>query len=178
VLIDEWGGLPPGHPATCKEDVSAKLAKPLRIPPSRFVAFDTAAPDPAVECRRIAEVLGRQGPIDLCILGLGTNGHVGMNEPGREVEPRAHVAKLAPATLRHPMLKTAPTRPLYGLTLGMGDILNSRQILLLVSGEHKKQALARLREPRVTTSFPASLLWLHDDASVLFDAASGGTTPK
>ena len=175
LLIDEWLGLPAGHPATCKEDVSAKLLRPLRISASRLVAFRSAAADPAAECLRISRWLASHGPIDICILGLGANGHIGMNEPADVFTPQAHVAKLAPASLRHPLLKDIPRKPSLGLSLGLREILASTQIFLLVSGPHKRRPLARLRELRAATPrFPASALWLHSRSTVFCDRAAAG----
>ena len=136
--IDEWGGLPPGSPATCKRDLESKLVEPLQVAANRFIAFETAARDVAEECRRIARSLARVGPIDVCILGLGTNGHVAMNEPGVAALPFPHKARLTGASQQHAMLKHLSRKPKYGMTLGMADILNSRKILLLVSGRHKR----------------------------------------
>src|SRR5258708_10106799 len=104
--------------------------------------------------------LAKNGPIDICILGLGLNGHVAMNEPAPELAPHAHVAALARSSLHHPMLKVLKSKPRYGLTLGMRDILASRLVLLLVNGTHKQAALKRLLQPAVTTDYPASFIWL------------------
>ena len=169
IQIDEWGGLAPGHPATCEADLRAKLLEPLGITDHRFIELRTNATDPAAECSRIARWLDANGPIDICILGLGINGHIAMNEPAAALAPHAHVAKLAPTSRHHAMLKTLKRKPHYGLTLGMGDILRSRRVLLLVNGKRKRTALRRLMKPVVTTRFPASFLWLHSDATILCD---------
>src|SRR5208282_565568 len=79
--IDEWGALPPGDPATCAADLRTKLLAPLGITPDRFTGLRTSAANPAAECGRITRWLAANGPIDICILGLGRNGHVAMNEP-------------------------------------------------------------------------------------------------
>jgi galactosamine-6-phosphate isomerase len=118
--------------------------------------------------------LYESGPLDLCILGLGRNGHVLMNEPAAEVTPFAHVARLAPSTRRHPTLRALKTPPRRGLTLGLGEILQSKAILLLVSGRHKSAALKRTLSGRVTTRCPASFLWLHPDVTVICDRAAAG----
>lgn len=166
--IDEWGGFPADHPASCARDLRAKLLEPLRVVPDRYTGFNTAA-EPAQECERMAEWLSRHGPIDICLLGLGVNGHVAMNEPAATVAPHAHVARLTRSSLNHAMLKQSRAKPRYGLTLGMGDILSSRMVLLLVNGQHKRAAMKRLLKPEVTTRFPASFLWLHPRATVLCD---------
>ena len=167
--IDEWGGLAQGHPASCDSDLRTKLIEPLGIAKNRYAGFRTEAADPAAECDRVARWLGVNGPIDICILGLGLNGHVAMNEPGETVTPQAHVARLTASSLKHSMLRQLRQKPRYGLTLGMGDIMSSRIVLLLVNGGHKRKAMRRLMAPQVTTRFPASFLWLHPHTIVMCD---------
>jgi galactosamine-6-phosphate isomerase len=176
--IDEWGGLTPGDPATCEADLRAKLLQPLRITRNHYQGFRTDTPDPGAECARIARWLAANGPIDLCILGLGSNGHVAMNEPANALRPHAHVAALAASSRKHAMLKDLAQKPRYGFTLGMADILRSRRILLLVNGKRKRLALKRLMRPRVTPRDPASFLWLHPDATVLCDREAAGAFPS
>ncbi len=176
IQIDEWGGLAPGDPATCRADLRAKLLEPLGISHDRFVGFRTRAADPEAECGRIARWLAGNGLIDVCILGLGRNGHVAMNEPAEVLAPCAHVAVLDESSRHHAMLKHVAKKPRYGFTLGMAEILRSRRILLLVNGRQKRQVLRRLMKPGVTTSFPASFLWLHPDATVLCDREAAGNS--
>lgn len=165
--IDEWGGMPRDNPATCEADLQKKLVEPLHVTADRYIGFRSDAPDPEAECRRIAAWLATNGPIDICILGLGVNGHIAMNEPAAACVPGPHVAKLATSSRKHALLKGLPEKPRYGLTLGMGDILRSREVLLLVSGKRKRAALKRLSKPLVTPRFPVSFLWLHMAAKVL-----------
>jgi galactosamine-6-phosphate isomerase len=174
VQIDEWAGLPPGSPARCEADLQRKLLDPLAINSDRYFGFQSHAPDPHAECARMKNWLGENGPIDICILGLGIYGHVAMNEPAPAFSLGPHVAKLSRSSQGHPLLDGLAKKPRSGLTLGMSDILRSRKILLLVSGRHKRAALNRLLQPQVTTRFPASFLWLHPDATVLCDRAAAG----
>jgi galactosamine-6-phosphate isomerase len=167
--IDEWGGLAPGDPATCAADLRMKLLEPLGITRNRFKGFRSDATDPGAECARIARWLAANGPIDICVLGLGRNGHVAMNEPAEALTPNVHVATLAESSQNHAMLNALAKKPRYGLTLGMADILRSRRILLLVNGNRKRPALRRLMKAGITTRFPASFLWLHPDATMLCD---------
>jgi galactosamine-6-phosphate isomerase len=167
--LDEWGGLPAVHPASCRADLNSKLIDPLAIAPSRFQAFRGDAPDAEAECQRMRRWLGRHGPIDVCVLGLGVNGHVAMNEPTPALVPHAHVAKLTASSRKHSMLAGIRSRPAYGLTLGLTEILASCKILLLVSGAAKTAILKRTLEPRVTTQLPASFLSLHPDYTLLCD---------
>jgi galactosamine-6-phosphate isomerase len=139
----------------------------------RYFGFQGAA-DPEAECERVRRRLETEGPIDLCVLGLGLNGHVGMNEPAPMLRPAAHVASLTETSLRHTMLADARSRPTHGLTLGMAEILASHQILLLVSGVTKTEPLRKLLRREITTEFPASLLWLHSNWTLLCDRDAAG----
>lgn len=170
--IDEWGGLDAKSPVTCAADLRVKLTAPLQIPGSRFTGFRANAPDPAGECARISRWLAKNGPIDVCILGLGLNGHIAMNEPAHELVPDVHLAALTKSSQKHGMLRNLDRKPRFGFTLGMADILCSREILLVVSGAAKREVLRRLLEPKVSTHFPASFLWLHPNATVLCDRAA------
>jgi galactosamine-6-phosphate isomerase len=166
--LDEWGGLDPGDTATCEHALRWHLVTPLGLE-ERYIGFESNPADPQAECRRVAAWLANNGPIDTCILGLGTNGHIGFNEPAPALPPHAHVAQLSDASLAHSMLRDSRARPRYGLTLGMADLLHADAILLLVSGESKRQALRRLLEGPISTEFPASLLALHTNVHLLCD---------
>ncbi len=167
--IDEWGGLPEEHPATCQSDLRTKLINPLHITANRFTALHTAAADRQKECERVSNWLAANGPIDICLLGLGANGHIAMNEPAESLEPGVHVARLAKSSQKHGMLTDLAKKPSFGFSLGMRDILNSRMLLLLVSGAHKQGVLKKLLQPLVTTQLPASFVWLHARTVLICD---------
>ena len=176
IQLDEWAGLGAGDAASCASYLERTVRRPLAVPPERWIGIRGDAPDAAAECRRVAAALEEAGPIDLCILGLGLNGHLGLNEPAESFEPFCHVATLTEKSRGHPMLAGTGGAVLQGLTLGLGDILRARQVLLLVSGAAKRAPLARLAERRVTPQLPASFLWLHGDAICLCDEdAAAGT---
>lgn len=166
--LDEWGGLPPGDPGSCDRHLRSTLVDPLRLT-ARYVSFASQPTDPAAECDRIAEWLARHGPIDVSLLGLGINGHIGFNEPAEYLQPHAHVAQLSEASLSHAMVRSGGARPTFGLTLGMADLLQSRHVLLLVTGAAKRQPLQQLLNGCITTKFPASLLHVHPNAMLLCD---------
>jgi galactosamine-6-phosphate isomerase len=169
--LDEWGGVAMDDPASCERFLRQTIVEPLELH-DRYVGFDSQSPDPAAETARIAAWLEAHGPIDVCVLGLGMNGHLGFNEPSGRLCPHAHIAQLSADSLRHAMLDLARTRPTYGLTLGMADLLQARQVLLLVSGAAKSEPLGKLLKGEISTEFPASLLWLHSKVTLLCDAAA------
>ena len=170
--LDEWGGLAMDDPGSSETYLQRHVIGPLAISGDRYTSFQSRPKDPQKECSRIREWLARNGPIDICVLGLGTNGHLAMNEPADVLGPFAHVAELAPTTLNHSMLAGSRQRPQFGLTLGMAELLYSRRILLLVSGAGKSEQLARLFEEKISTQFPASLLWLHPAVNCFCDEAA------
>lgn len=175
VQIDEWAGLDRGDRATCKADLRGKLLRPLEIGADRFIGFKSSANDPWRECKRVGRWLSKHGPIDVCILGIGLNGHIAMNEPGSNFVTHAHVARLASSSRKHSLLRELRRKPRNGMTLGLGDILRSQRILLLVSGRAKRGILRRLLQPRVSPRLPASFLWLHPNVTIFADkpAAAG-----
>jgi galactosamine-6-phosphate isomerase len=167
--LDEWGGIPENHPVSCEYYLREKLLDPLGIPEERYFAFRSDPMDPEEECRRIGSLLASEGPIDICILGLGQNGHLGLNEPAPELEPDCHVAGLTKESLQHPMIASLDNKPTYGLTLGMQGILSSRQIIILVSGKQKKVIAGKFLEGKLTSKLPASYLWHHQQTECLLD---------
>jgi galactosamine-6-phosphate isomerase len=170
--LDEWGGLAMDDPATCEMALRSALVQPLEIGSDRFLGWKSDPADVAEECARIRRLLDEIGPADLCVLGLGLNGHLGFNEPGDTAQPEPHRAELSPESQQHSMLSQARRQPAFGLTLGMRDILRSREVLLLVSGAKKRAQLTRLLTPEITPQFPASFLWLHPALTIYCDEAA------
>jgi galactosamine-6-phosphate isomerase len=167
--LDEWGGVPENHPVSCENYLRTRLVDPLAIPPERYYSFRSDPEDPDLECSRIRNLLEKEGPIDICILGLGRNGHLGLNEPAQQLKPHCHMAGLSAESLRHPMISSLELKPEYGLTLGMQEILDSRQIIMLVSGREKKEVALRFLEEKVSGLLPASFLREHPRTECLID---------
>ncbi|WP_343670491.1 galactosamine-6-phosphate isomerase [Chitinophaga sp.] len=169
IKLDEWGGLDMNHPGTCETYLQQHVIQPLKVGEDRYLSFQSGPDDPLAECNRIKNELYCLGGIDICILGLGMNGHLALNEPGSALESQCHVARLDPQSLEHPMLGDGE-RPQYGLTLGMAEILQAKQIVLLISGEKKKEIAYKLLSSKsVTTILPASFVWLHPHVKCLID---------
>ena len=162
IKLDEWAGIEHGGEGSCERYLRQHLLSPLRIEEARFVSFISDAPDPNQECKRIRQRLAEEGPIDVAILGLGKNGHLGFNEPAGQLEPYCHLATLTPTSKGHGMMKHARQKPAQGMTLGMTELLSARMIILVVSGAGKEEARSTLLGGKITTACPASFLWLHD----------------
>lgn len=123
------------------------------------------------EVKAYEAALGEAGYPDLQILGIGQNGHIGFNEPGDSLSAVTHLVPLADSTIRANARFFADESdvPKHALTMGMGSILKSRHILLLISGKNKHDALKALLDDRITTQIPATLLKLHPNVTVLYD---------
>lgn len=171
VKLDEWGGLAMTDPASCEQYLLRTRIEPLELQ-ARYVSLDGMTDDSEAEFMRVAKILEEIGPIDLSVLDLGLNGHIGFNEPAEFLHPHVHVATLSPTSLNHSMASQARRKPTHGVTLGIADILHSRQILLLPSGRTKRESMQQLLSGRVTTKFPASLLIAHPNTKLRCDEDS------
>ena len=170
--LDEWGGLAMNDPATCETFLRREIIEPLQVPPHRYFGWESQPANPNEECERVSAWLAKNGPIDLLVLGLGENGHLGFNEPGDAFISGPHVAQLTPESLSHSMLQKSRGQVSYGLTLGMDNLLAAKRIILLVSGTRKARQLHRLLSEKVTPQFPASLLRRHPAVAVYCDHAA------
>jgi galactosamine-6-phosphate isomerase len=156
-------------PVSSEDFLQREILQPLNIPPERYISFQSDPPDPQAECQRIGAELTARGPVDLMILGVGQNGHIGLNEPAGELVVGAHIAELAATTRSHAMLASRAVPLLQGVTLGVGDIFAARKVILLVTGERKADALAAFDKGMLTTHWPVTLLHLHADLLCLFE---------
>lgn len=169
--LDEWGGISMSDPSSCQSYLKEKVLTPLHISGQRYIEFNSEADNVNDECQRIQQTIDQIGPIDICILGLGKNGHLGFNEPADFLQRDCHIAKLATSTVQHNMVQTMNKIPTFGMTVGLKDILNSKKILLLVTGTGKQEAIKKLMTKEITTQLPASFLWLHPNVECLIDKA-------
>jgi galactosamine-6-phosphate isomerase len=167
VKMDEWGIIPLFHPDSCESYLKKHLLGPLGIAEDRYVGFDTASEKVEEECKRMQKFIKESGPFDICILGLGKNGHIAFNEPADELQIGFHKALLAESTIQHDPSLSQGNEPAYGLCVGMRDILQSRKIIFLVTGKGKEEAVKKIMEGRITTQCPATFLWLHPNTECL-----------
>ncbi len=159
--MDEWGIIPSEHSDSCESYLNKHLLGPLDIPETRYFGFDTNRTDTDAECVRMQGVIEREGPFDICILGLGKNGHIAFNEPAPFLKPKFHKATLAPSTIQHDPALSQGAEPAFGLCVGMEEILQSKKIIFLVTGNGKEDAFKQIMTKKITTDCPASFLWLH-----------------
>ncbi len=173
VSLDEWVGIPPSNPGSCHYFLHRHLFQPLQIKPEQIYLFDGMAEDTQTTCMLMNEHVQKLGGIDLMLLGIGMNGHIGFNEPGTSPELEAHVAALDEITQTTGQ-KYFQTETLLkaGMTLGIRQIMESRNVLLMANGIRKAEILQAALEGPVTASVPASILQQHPQSLILLDAGA------
>src|SRR5262249_22256022 len=136
------------------------------------------AKDVAAECERYERAIARAGGIELQILGLGLNGHIGFNEPGRALAARTHCTRLTPGTRRANAALfggRVGAVPRYALSMGMATIHHAHRIVLVATGASKARCVERMIHGPVTPWLPASFLQLHSRAEVWLDRAAAAS---
>lgn len=168
--LDEYLGLPPDHPASYRTYMLRNFYSLIDADPARIHFPDGAASDPEAECGRYEAAIREAGGADLCVLGIGRNGHIGFNEPGAPFDSRTRIVRLADSTRRVNAADFEGGRvPERAITVGMATIFEARRILLLASGANKARAVAAAVEGPVSENVPASMLRRHPDATFLLD---------
>jgi glucosamine-6-phosphate deaminase len=172
--LDEFLGLPAHHPSSYRAFMQRELFDHINLRPARIHFLDGAARDVERECARYERLIAGAGGIDLQILGLGANGHIGFNEPAAALIARTHRTTLRPATRRAnaALFRDRATVPREALSMGMATILQARRIVLLATGRAKARCVERTINGPVTTRLPASFLQLHGAAEVWLDGAA------
>jgi glucosamine-6-phosphate deaminase len=176
--LDEFLGLPPTHPASYRTFMEAHLFAHVNLARRNIHFLDGTARSPEAECARYEAAIRRTGGLDLLILGIGGNGHIGFNEPARALLADTHRARLAPATRRSNAALFAgrvDRVPAEALSMGVGTILRSRAVILIATGASKRDVVRGMVSGRVTPRLPASFLQLHGDVELVLDAAAAGS---
>jgi len=141
--LDEYLGLPPDHPASYHVYMEENFYKLVDAAAERIHVPDGSTPDPEAECERYEAAMREAGGVDLCVLGIGRNGHIGFNEPGAPFDSRTRVVRLTESTRRVNASDFEGDRaPERAITVGMATIFEARKALLLASGANKARAAA------------------------------------
>jgi len=174
--LDEYIGLAPDHRASYHVYMKENFYGLIDADPARVFVPDGTAPDPEAECERYEAVIRGTGGVDVCVLGIGRNGHIGFNEPGAPFDSRTRVVELSESTRKVNAADFEADRaPERAITVGMATIFEAREVMLLASGTNKAGAVAAAVEGDASESVPASMLKSHPHASLFLDedAASG-----
>lgn len=172
--LDEYLGLEEGHPESYKQFMKDKLFSGIDINLEKTFIPSAHPADADQEGRDYEKKIRESGGIDLQILGLGTNGHIGFNEPEAELHRDAHHVQLTDKTRQDNSryFESLDQVPTAAITMGVGTIMSSRLIVLMASGPAKAEAIQKTIEGNITTQVPASLLQLHPNVVVLIDEAA------
>ncbi|MDR1527688.1 MAG: 6-phosphogluconolactonase [Dysgonamonadaceae bacterium] len=169
--VDEITNVPRDYSGTCYTILKTQMADALGIEEPQFLMPPTVSNDFERECRQYERALETRGGVDLQILGLGTNGHLGFNQPGTPFESVTWISvmdKDLETRIRQETL-TPPGQVLGGFTLGIQNLMHSRKIVLAAKGIRKAGIVREMLKGPVTTRVPASILQLHPDCEFLLD---------
>ena len=173
--LDEYVGLPPDHPERYRNVIDTVFASRVDFAPGSVAGPDGLADDIPAACAQYEEAIRAAGGIDLQILGIGTDGHIGFNEPGSSLASRTRIKTLTHQTRMDNArffgddINAVPT---HCLTQGLGTIMAARHVVLVATGRSKAEAVHHLAEGAVTALWPASILQHHPHATVLVDDAA------
>ena len=172
--LDEYLGLPADHPQSYHYFMYENLLNHVNINPENFNIPDGMTKNIEKFCQEYEEKIQKTGGIDLQLLGIGSDGHIGFNEPGTLLDSRTQLVKLAESTIKDNsrFFEKEEDVPRFAITMGVQTIFEAKKILLLASGENKAEAVAKALEGPITSQITASILQKHPDVIVILDEAA------
>lgn len=175
INLDEYAGLNPEHENSYMTYMKRHLFDHIDLPQDQYFLPNGKAAHLEKECLRYDQLIEDVGGIDLQLLGIGQNGHIGFNEPGTPFNSKTHVVQLdentRQANARY--FSSIEEVPTHAITMGIASILSSKKILLLASGKSKAKVIQYLERAEIHPDFPASALKLHEDVTVMIDREAG-----
>jgi glucosamine-6-phosphate deaminase len=180
VGLDEWVGMDRYIQGSCQHYMYAHFFDVLNIPAERIVFFDARAKDLDHECKRIDQYIFSHGSIDVIVVGVGVNGHIGLNEPGASVNSYSHHIPLEESTKQGAQKHFSGTQVLSeGITLGIKHMLEAKTAVVIASGEKKASVIQKIIEGPITEQVPGSILQQHTHCYFFLDReASQFLQPK
>lgn len=172
--LDEYIGLPPEDPNSYRSYMNAHLFNKINIDLANTFLPNGSAPDLDKECQDYEAKIAEHGGIDLQLLGIGSTGHIGFNEPLSALGSRTRCKALTPGTIAQnsPLFDNPDDMPKRAITMGVGTILDSKRCIMLVTGAAKADIIAKAVEGPLTSMISASALQLHSRATVIVDEAA------
>lgn len=173
-LLDEYVGLPTGHEQSYHRFIRENFTAHVDLDDAAVVSPEGAAADPVAEAASYDRRIREAGGVDLQILGIGSNGHIAFNEPGSSLASRTRVVGLARSTIEDNSryFASAHDVPVRALSQGLGTILEAREIVLTAAGAGKADAVAQLAEGPISARWPATVLQMHPEVTVVVDEAA------
>jgi glucosamine-6-phosphate isomerase len=168
--LDEWVGIGPENEGSCSYIVIENLLKPLGISTENYTFFDALSTDLQCECQRVDDLIESRRGLDFILVGLGLNGHIGLNEPGYSFDNYCHVTDLAQMTIDVGQKYFQSTTVLSkGITVGLKHLLEAREAMLMVSGKKKAEIVAQTLNEMPSAAIPSTVFQLHKNASLFLD---------
>lgn len=177
--LDEYIGLPPEHAQSYHFFMNENLFSLVNLKPEQLHLPNPNKQNIESECKKYSEKINKEG-IDFQLLGIGTNGHIGFNEPGTPFNSLTHMIELSEKTRQDNgrFFNDMSEVPTHAITMGMADIMSAKEIALVITGEHKAQTVLNLYNSPVSEDMPASALKLHKNTHFLIDEAAASLLPK
>jgi glucosamine-6-phosphate isomerase len=176
VSLDEWLGIPPENEGSCQFFLRSVVFRPLKIEEDRVRLFNAMDNDTEEECRKMDQFISENGGLDLIVVGIGRNGHIGFNEPGTPFEKYSHVVALDEVTTavgqKYFSEKTTLTK---GITLGLQHLLDAKEAILIANGEKKAGVIKKSLEEDISVTMPASAIRKHGNSLVILDQKAAST---
>ncbi|MGW9414155.1 glucosamine-6-phosphate deaminase [Arthrobacter cupressi] len=175
--LDEYVGLEPGHPESYREVIRREFTDRVNIDPANVHSPDGTAEDLPAACQAYEDAIRERGGVDLQLLGVGTDGHIGFNEPGSSLASRTRIKTLIEQTRKDNarFFRSIDDVPHHVVTQGLGTIMDARHVILIATGARKAQAVRDFVEGPVAAICAASVLQLHPHATVLIDEAAASS---
>jgi len=172
--LDEYLDLPEEHPQSYRQFMEHEFFKHIDINRSATRVPNGCSEDPWQACAEYEAAIANKGGIDLQLLGIGRNGHIGFNEPSSGLRSRTRIKTLSEATIRDNarFFTAEEQQPTLSITMGIGTILDSKKVVLMATGKHKAEAIQQAIEGPLTAACPASALQMHRDSVVIIDDAA------
>lgn len=174
VNLDEYVGLNPEHEQSYRHFMNESLFNHVNININNTIVPNGLAQDLNAECKEYDKKIEELGGIDVQLLGVGNNAHIAFNEPDKELSSGTHVITLTEDTIKanSRFFDTIDEVPKRAITMGLGEIMKAKKIVLIASGESKAEAIKGLFSGKITTENPASMLQMHGDVTVIVDKAA------
>nr|WP_318382503.1 glucosamine-6-phosphate deaminase [uncultured Enterobacter sp.] len=173
VGLDEWLGLGKQDKGSCRQMVWSHFFDRLSLRDEQICFFDGLTDDTRRECQRVDDFIAACGRIDMLVLGIGMNGHIGFNEPGVSRENRCHVVDLDPITQAVSVKYFGGQRDVrQGISLGLKTLLDAQHIIMMASGEPKRAIVERTLCAEISVAIPSTLIRQHEKAELMVDRAA------
>jgi glucosamine-6-phosphate isomerase len=170
ISLDEWVGISRNHAGGCSYMVDNSLFMPLNLAPERYHFFDATAQDLIAECKRIDNIIFEKGGLDLVLVGLGLNGHIGLNEPGTSFDSYCTVTSLDQITAEVGQKYFSESTILtQGITVGLKHMLEAKKVIIMATGQKKKNIVRQVAQSQPVESLPASFIHLHNNGYIFTD---------